>query len=297
MRILIFLTLLILPTVAFAAQDGFFGPIVPKCAYTKDAICGACDLITLITNVLRFLVAFSVVVATAMFAYAGFLYVTAASNPKNLDSAKGIFSSVFIGLVFVLSAYIIVNLVIDTFTGKSLGEWTKIECVAYPITERTVVSPDVLPYVEDDPFFEDGGVVMSDAEARAYAAELGLTVSSGVSTMEGTAKQTLDNAKALQDACGCVVVITSTTGGTHATRGSCTHGGGCKFDARSHSEGQALVKWIENNLTPIAPRSNGDVQYRDRCGNVYAIETHTTEPHIDVSAAIPCEASLIKTRG
>lgn len=138
---------------------------------------------------------------------------------------------------------------------------------------------------------------LSDRDARAYAEERGVEVASTVSTMEGTTRQTIDNAAALEAACGCRVVLTSTTGGNHATGGACTHRDGCKFDVRMRDEGIPLRTWVEQHLTPIAPRSNGDRQYRDGCGNIYAVETNVRDPHIDVEAARACPANLIKTRG
>ncbi len=293
--ILALTVLLTVPAVTFAAETGFLGPIVPSCAYAQGETCRACDLVALVSNILRFLVAFSVLVATGMFAYAGVLYVTASTAPKNIESAKSIFSSVFIGLVLVLAAWLIVDLMLRTLTGSDLNVLTNIECVKYSTTPVVgsvdpLLSNEVAAITEEFAYGELG--LLTDAEARAYANELGLTVAPGVSTMEGTAKSTLDNAKALKDACGCEVVITSTTGGTHSTRGDCTHGGGCKFDARSRDEGAPLKAWIVDNLTPISSISLGS-RYKDGCGNIYIIESS----HVDVSASKPCPAHLIKTRG
>ena len=244
--------------------------------------------------------------ASLMFAYAGFLYVTASSNRGNLESAKKIFWNVLLGLIFILTAFLIVDLVLRVFTGSSFNVLTEIRCERWTFSgvtpNRVPVEPATGAGGVGNPTQPGGGTPasgerLSDADARAYAASLGLEVSPGVSTMDGTSRTTIDNAKALQDACGCRVVITSTTGGTHQTSGSCTHASGCKFDARSKDEGTALRSWIEANLTPTGARSNGDRLYRDGCGNVYAIEQNVRDPHIDIESKHACPSNLIKTRG
>lgn len=200
MRVVLFAlfsqVLVLAPAVAFGAETGFFGPIVPECAYTTGSICRACDLVELLNNLLQFIISFAVVVATVMFAYAGFLYVSASTNAKNVDSARKIFSGVFIGLVLILGAWLIVDLVLRTLTPYRLSVLTDIECINY--SEPLKVSPidpsvqgEIDDIIGDDPFL-DSEDLLSDTEARAYAEQLGLEVSDSVSTMEGTARQTLD---------------------------------------------------------------------------------------------------------
>jgi len=77
--------------------------------------CGWKHIVKLAQNIVNFLIAFSVVIATLMFTYAGFLYLTAGGNPSRLEKAHKIFINVGIGFVFVLGAFLIVKLVMDTF--------------------------------------------------------------------------------------------------------------------------------------------------------------------------------------
>ena len=99
----------LVPTLALAADTTILGgPIVPACE-TWGGICQACDVITLIDNILKFMVAFTTVIATLMFLYAGILYVTAAAKPANIDAAKKIFTTVLFGFVIVLSAWLIID--------------------------------------------------------------------------------------------------------------------------------------------------------------------------------------------
>jgi len=118
--------MLITPVASTQAQPS---QIVPKCA--PDGICGFCDITTLIQNIINFLIYLAVVVATLMFVYAGFKYLTAGGNPERLKSAHKIFWNVFFGLIFVLAAFLIVDTVMKAFVGGGngkLGTWNKIEC-------------------------------------------------------------------------------------------------------------------------------------------------------------------------
>lgn len=131
MRILT-LALTFVPTLALAASTSFFGPVVPPCTEAEGAvrICQACNLVQLGDNILRLFVALGVVAAALMFAYAGFLYVTAAANKANLDSARKIFTNTLIGLIFILAAYLVVDLVIRMATNQSLNIFTSVECIS-----------------------------------------------------------------------------------------------------------------------------------------------------------------------
>ncbi len=95
----------------------------------------ACDLITLSNNVINFGVAFSVIVATLMFAYAGILYVTAAgAGTEQIKKAHKVFTNVFVGLLLVLLAWLIVNILFSVLSGRGLAEWSQIDCIDNPTT-------------------------------------------------------------------------------------------------------------------------------------------------------------------
>lgn len=133
MRRLFFLgtfVLLTLPVLAYA-QTGFFGPIVPECNEFAGGVrvCQLCNLVQLADNLLKLFVSLSVGAATLMFAYAGFLYVTAAANQGNIDSAKSIFSNTLIGLIIILVAYLGVSLLLRVLTGNDLAFYVNIQCV------------------------------------------------------------------------------------------------------------------------------------------------------------------------
>ena len=72
-----------LPLVSLAWAPG--DPIVPQCSFGGGSgpYCQACDLLQLANNIIAFTIYLSAFIATIMFAYAGFLYVTAPSVLKS----------------------------------------------------------------------------------------------------------------------------------------------------------------------------------------------------------------------
>ncbi|MEK7531039.1 MAG: pilin [Patescibacteria group bacterium] len=228
MRWLILGILVLAPSLTLAADTAILGgPIVPECE-TWGGICQACDVITLVDNVLKFLVAFTTVIAALMFLYAGLLYVTAAAKPANIDTAKKIFSTVLFGLIIVLVAWLIIDIIMRVFTNQDLNVLTQIECVEFDSTVGGYLTTGT----------EGGGVTtggagnptspttppagrMTDEDAREKLLAAGVTIESsgncsdrGNSTctsLDGIPAATVDKIIAMKKACNCEVVV---TGGT-----------------------------------------------------------------------------------
>ena len=113
---------LFIPTgMTFAALDDlpeFSGPIVPTCGIGNNVgpfSCGACDLIKLAQNIVKFFVFFATVIAVLMFVYAGFLYISSVGDPGKIKKAHGIFINVFWGFIIVLAAWLLINFIMVTF--------------------------------------------------------------------------------------------------------------------------------------------------------------------------------------
>jgi len=70
--------------------------------------CQFSDLITLVQNVLDWLIIISVPIAGLMFAYAGWLYISAQGDTTKIQSAHKVFVNVGIGLALVIGAWVIV---------------------------------------------------------------------------------------------------------------------------------------------------------------------------------------------
>lgn len=107
------------------AEAGILDRIVPECEN-----CGFCNLIELAQNILNFLVSFAVIAAVLMFVYAGFLYMTAGGSEDKIKKAHKIFKNVFIGFLFVLASFLIVDTVMKAFLKEDskFGFWNEIGC-------------------------------------------------------------------------------------------------------------------------------------------------------------------------
>ena len=95
-------------------------PLVP-CG-TRASSYAACDynaLIKLIQNLIAFMLWLAAPVATLLFAYAGFLYLTAGDNASRVETAHTIFRDAIIGIVVMLIAFLVVYLITNTLTNNT----------------------------------------------------------------------------------------------------------------------------------------------------------------------------------
>lgn len=115
-HVLIF-SILVIPVIAFAAG------LVPDCDPTKG--CGWNDLMALVNKVINFvLFKMALPIAAIMFAYAGFLMVTAGGEAAHArEKAKEIFSNAVKGLIIALAAWLIIStlLAILGYDGTWIG--------------------------------------------------------------------------------------------------------------------------------------------------------------------------------
>lgn len=92
--------------------------------------CQACSAVKLIQNIINFLIGISIPIAMVLFAWAGVLYFTSATNVENVSHAKAIFRKVFLGFIVVLGAYLMVETVFHAVLKESyFQDWNHVECV------------------------------------------------------------------------------------------------------------------------------------------------------------------------
>jgi hypothetical protein len=97
--------------------------------------CQACDLAKLVSNIINFLIGISIPLAAGLFAWAGILYFTSGADPKNFERAKGIFSNAFIGFLIVITAWLVINTLLQVLlTGGSIPQnsWFTVQCSTVP---------------------------------------------------------------------------------------------------------------------------------------------------------------------
>jgi len=119
---------------------------------------------------------------------------------------------------------------------------------------------------------------LSQDQAEDILKDGGVEVKVGVK-LEGVRTKTLNEVVNTKQACGCEVVVTSATGGSHAS-GEYSHANGYKIDLRL---GSAVSGYIKNNYTYIGTRGDGARQYQAPSGAVYAEEASAEGgPHWDI---------------
>lgn len=122
-----------IPYAAYAAIP-FFGPIIPPGVLTSVCPAGWGMLITVINNIISFLITVVIVfIAPLMIAYAGFLFVVNPVNSSGIAKAKEILLNTVVGIVLALAGYLIVDAVMAVLydsnaqTGNgTLGAWAQI---------------------------------------------------------------------------------------------------------------------------------------------------------------------------
>ena len=92
--------------VLVSAQDN--GPFIP-CGGPGQHDCGYNDILILVNNIIKWIIIISAPVAAGIFAWAGLKMMMNASNPGKRAESISMMKKVFIGFVFILSAWIIVG--------------------------------------------------------------------------------------------------------------------------------------------------------------------------------------------
>lgn len=130
--------LLVVPSVA-AAQSGIplFDPewqLVPE-AHELDPSCpvgyplGFGGFLQLIQNLMNASISFGIVIFVLIIAFAGMLWILTPTNPENHSQAKKVLTNAVIGLLIILSAWLIVDFVMKLLYNQDapgFGPWNSI---------------------------------------------------------------------------------------------------------------------------------------------------------------------------
>ncbi|OGI67449.1 hypothetical protein A2823_00970 [Candidatus Nomurabacteria bacterium RIFCSPHIGHO2_01_FULL_41_91] len=115
-KFLIFISIfliLVMPVLSLAYTLG--EPLVPPCSTAAaPEQCGWGQLMGLVDNVITFILKYMAVpIAAIMFAYAGFLLVTAGGEAAGARTkAKSIFTNAAIGLILAVAAWLIIKTIL-----------------------------------------------------------------------------------------------------------------------------------------------------------------------------------------
>lgn len=102
--------------------------IVPCTGATGANPCTVCHVAQLAQNTINAGIYIAVFLSAFLFAYAGLQYMTAAGQPDKASNAKRIFWTVGVGLVLILAAWLIVDLIMKTLVneGALFGPWNEV---------------------------------------------------------------------------------------------------------------------------------------------------------------------------
>src|SRR3989344_5634952 len=121
-KLLSFLAILFILAAPFmVAADNLPGSagwkIVPDCedvvpgTTTKE--CGFKTLVHLIKHLIDFVIFLAMPIAALVSVYAGWFYLTAGENPGNVSVAKKMFWALFIGVAWVIGAWLVIKFISD----------------------------------------------------------------------------------------------------------------------------------------------------------------------------------------
>lgn len=121
---MLMMVLFVAPSLASAAG---ITQIVPKDCNGPGGCQSICDLAELAQNILNDAIYISVFLSAVLFAWSGWMHMTAGGDSHKISEANKVFSAVFIGLIIIISAWLIVDTLIRTLTGNPAGApWSQI---------------------------------------------------------------------------------------------------------------------------------------------------------------------------
>jgi hypothetical protein len=111
----------ITPIIGSSTQNTSPGIVYNECGYGLGVkgtgrICDFSDLIGLVQSAIGYILVLIVPIMAIVFAYAGFLYLTSGGNADKKKAAKKAMTSAVIGIIIILSAWLIVKTIV-----KALG--------------------------------------------------------------------------------------------------------------------------------------------------------------------------------
>ena len=116
--------------------------------------CSPCDLVVLFNTVLKWFMMMAFLLFAVLAILAGFKLISSGGNPGALKEAKGSFTNAFIGLLIILSAWLIVDTLLRKLLPNGNGEisgygpWASVQCATQTVATTTA------GYLEGDILFE-----------------------------------------------------------------------------------------------------------------------------------------------
>lgn len=125
-KLAVLLVLLWMPLVSFAQTGAGSEYDLVTCSGPDCNLCTAVDMVDNIVDLLFTLLS---VAAVLVLVFAGFKLVVSAGNPGAMSAAKSMITSVIVGFIIVLSAWLIVDTVMKALISEDIdfGVWNEID--------------------------------------------------------------------------------------------------------------------------------------------------------------------------
>lgn len=158
-------TLLTLATLIILFPDTTFAQGI-MAGVCEGTTCSACHIAVLANTLIDWLIGVILVLFAVLVVVAGFGLVTAQGNPAAVTDAKSKFTNAFIGLLIVLSAWIVVDTLMRALVGGSgeiqgFGPWSSIECGSQ--SEATTKPGNLGTFEQVDIFVPDAASTVTSA--------------------------------------------------------------------------------------------------------------------------------------
>jgi len=90
--------------------------------------CSFCDAVIVGNNIITYLTELAILVTVSMIVYGAITMMISGGNQSKFEDGKSKMTSAIIGLVVVLSAWVIVNTIMHLLAGNSAAFWNQIKC-------------------------------------------------------------------------------------------------------------------------------------------------------------------------
>lgn len=108
--------------------------LVPHCGGEGEPDCTLCHLLELAQNVLNFAIEMAFLIVVIFIVYGGLRWIFSGGKPENITTGQKLITNAIVGIVIILSAWLIVNTVfwfvykIGVDPDYYSGTWYDIEC-------------------------------------------------------------------------------------------------------------------------------------------------------------------------
>lgn len=244
--------------------------------------CSACHFAQMGNTILKWLIGLLFVLFAVIAAVAGFGLVTSGGNEQARNDAKSKLTNAVIGIIIVLAAWLLVDTIMRALLPGKTGEitgygpWSEVKCQVQQTPETKV---EALGSVAVSGTYGTGGSSLTENDAKNQLAAAGIGDGGNVISYDGLKQHTVDQVIGMNIECGCDIVVTEATGGTHAA-GTYSHENGYKLDLRT-KDNPELVQYVKDNFSQEGTTSAGELIYQrpDNEGGYQKCIFHST--HLD----------------